>query len=107
MLRTMGSSDYFQDIVIRRVAADYDQSDRGPNLHESIYRISSQPPNITASSLELTNTGSQILGWPRCLASVLSVIRKRCDDPSALGKNRPFPLTKRDPHEEHDLPAVK
>src|ERR1017187_9155734 len=27
--------------------------------------------------------------------------------PSALGKNRPFPLTKSDPHEEHDLPLGK
>ncbi len=27
--------------------------------------------------------------------------------PSALGKNRPFALTKSDPHEEHDLPVGK
>ena len=27
--------------------------------------------------------------------------------PSALSKNRPFPLTKSDPHEEHDLPMAK
>jgi|ERR1017187_2360591 transposase-like protein len=31
----------------------------------------------------------------------------KTEQASALGKNRPFPLTKSDPHEEHDLPLGK